>query len=132
MQIQHKYTALVVDDEVPLVMLQTSFLADIGIEAAGVYSGAEAILYLESHQVDLVISDVRMPGAVDGVKLYEWVERNRPDLRKRFLFVSGDLVGINSGDFFLTSTTPRIQKPFLWDDYSSLVEQILGHGAEVL
>ncbi len=127
----HKYTALVVDDEVPLVDMQTSFLADIGVEAAGVYSGAEAILYLQSHQVDLVISDVRMPGAVDGIKLYEWVGRNRPNLIKQFLFVSGDMIGMNVGEFFLKSTAPRIQKPFIWDDYSRLVQQMLSHGAEV-
>jgi signal transduction histidine kinase/CheY-like chemotaxis protein len=127
-----KYRALVVDDEVPLVDMQTSFLAEIGVEAAGAYSGAEAILYLQSHQVDLVISDVRMPGAVDGIKLYEWVGRNRPNLLKQFLFVSGDMIGMNSGEFFLKSTASRIQKPFIWDDYSSLVQQMLCQGAEVL
>ena len=130
METPQKYTALVVDDEEPLVMMQTSFLADIGIEATGVNSGAEAILYLQSHHVDLVISDVRMPGAVDGFKLYEWIGLNRPHLLNRFLFVSGDMLGINSNDFFLTSSARRIQKPFLWDDYSSLVEQILGSAAE--
>ena len=124
-QLPQKYKALVVDDEVPQVNMQKSFLADIGVEADGVYSGAEAILYLQSHQVDLVISDVRMPGAVDGIKLYEWVGRNRPDLLKQFLFVSGDMIGMNGGDFFLKSTALRIQKPFIWDDYSRVVRQML-------
>lgn len=127
-----KFKALVVDDEEPLVGMQTSFLADIGVEATGVCSGAEAIDYLQSHQVDLVISDVRMPGAVDGIKLYEWVGLNRPNLLKRFLFVSGDMIGMNVGDFFLKSTALRIQKPFVWDDYARLVQQMLRQGAEVL
>jgi len=127
-----KYKALVVDDEATLVSMQTSFLEDIGIEADGVCSGAEAILYLQSHHVDLVISDVRMPGAVDGIKLYEWVGQNRPNLLKQFLFVSGDMIGMNGGEFFLKSTAPRIQKPFKWDDYSRLVQQMLDQGAEVL
>jgi len=130
-QVTHKYTALVVDDEEMLVTMQTSFLADLGVEAAGVYSGAEAILYLESNQVDLVISDVRMPGAVDGIQLYEWVGRNRPNLLKQFLFVSGDMIGINVSEFFLKSTAPRIQKPFMWDDYSRLVQRMLGQGVEI-
>lgn len=132
MQPPNKYTALVVDDEVALVQLQTSFLADIGIEGTGAYSGIEAIHYLQSHDVDLVISDVRMPGAVDGIKLYEWICQNRSQMIDRFVFVSGDMVGINVGDFFLTSTVPRIQKPFLWDDYSNLIEQLLGRRTEVL
>lgn len=132
MQAPHKFKALVVDDEEPLVGMQTLFLADIGVEADGVCSGAEAIAYLLSHQVDLVISDVRMPGAVDGIQLYEWVGLNRPNLLKRFLFVSGDMIGMNSGDFFLKSTALRIQKPFVWDDYSRLVQQMLRPGAEIL
>lgn len=123
---RRKYKALVVDDEKMLVEMQTTFLADIGVEAAGAFSGAEAITYLQSNQVDLVISDVRMPGEVDGIQLYEWVGRNQPNLLKRFLFVSGDMIGINVSEFFLKSTAPRIQKPFMWDDYSRLVEQILG------
>lgn len=127
-----KCTALVVDDEVSLVHLQISFLSDIGIEGVGVYSGIEAIHYLQSHDVDLIISDVRMPGAVDGVKLYEWISQNRTNLVNRFVFVSGDMIGMNPGDFFHTSAVPRIQKPFLWDDYSNLVQQLLGPGAEVL
>jgi signal transduction histidine kinase len=130
-QVPRKYSALVVDDEEILVTMQTSFLADIGVEAAGVQSGAEAILYLQSNQVDLVISDVRMPGTVDGIQLYEWVGRNRPNLLKRFLFVSGDMIGINVSEFFLKSTAPRIQKPFMWDDYSRLVQQMLVQGVEV-
>jgi len=130
-QVPQKYRALVVDDEETLVTMQTSFLADLGVEAAGVQSGAEAILYLQSNQVDLVISDVRMPGTVDGIQLYEWVGRNRPNLLTRFLFVSGDMIGINVSEFFLKSTAPRIQKPFMWDDYSRLVQQMLGQGVEV-
>ena len=131
-QSPQKYKALVVDDEASLVTMQTSFLADIGVEADGVHSGAEAILYLQSHQVDLVISDVRMPGAVDGIQLYEWVGQNRPNLLNQFLFVSGDLLGVNGGEFFLKSTAPRIQKPFKWDDYSRQVLQMLCQPAEVL
>ena len=129
MQPSLKYRALVVDDEVSLVHLQTSFLSDIGVEGVGVYSGIEAIHFLQSNEVDLIISDVRMPGAVDGVKLYEWIGQHRPAMLNRFLFVSGDMIGMNAGDFFQTSTVPRVQKPFLWDDYSILVQQLLGNEA---
>jgi signal transduction histidine kinase/CheY-like chemotaxis protein len=131
-QSPRKFKALVVDDEQPLVGMQTLFLAEIGVDAAGANSGAEAIRYLESNQVDLVISDVRMPGAVDGIKLYEWVGVNRPNLLRRFLFVSGDMMGMNGGEFFLKSTALRIQKPFVWDDYTRVVQQILCEGAEIL
>jgi C4-dicarboxylate-specific signal transduction histidine kinase len=131
-EVRREYRVLVVDDEKPLVGLQISFLADIGIEADGVNSGADAILFLQSHKVDLIISDVRMPGTVDGIQLYQWVERNRPELLNQFLFVSGDMIGMNIGEFFLKCTARRIQKPFDWDDYSRLVRQMLCNGDNAL
>lgn len=123
-----KKKALVIDDEKLLVDLQTSFLSDLGIAPHGVNSGTEAIAYLQQNKVDIIISDVRMPGAVDGIQLYEWVARNRPELTSRFLFVSGDMIGMSVGEFFLKSTAARIQKPFEWDDYTRIVRQLLGNG----
>ena len=118
--------ALVVDDEVPLVNLQVDLLSDLGIDAVGVHSGHDAIEYLKANEVDLVISDVRMPGDIDGIKLYEWINRNRPKLTDHFIFVSGDMIGMKCGEFFLNSTVRRIEKPFLWDEYSKLVKDAIG------
>ncbi len=120
--------ALVVDDEAMLVRLQVSFLAKLGIQATGAATGAEGIRHLEAHDVDLIISDVRMPGAVDGVQLYEWVRLNRPHLARRFLFASGDLVGLNLGDFFQRTPVPRVEKPFRFSEYSDVVQHVLASG----
>jgi signal transduction histidine kinase len=120
-----KQKALVVDDEVPLVELQLSFLEDIGVDAEGVNSGVAAIEFLQNNKVDLILSDVRMPGKVNGIQLYEWIGINRPELKDRFIFVSGDMIGLNSGEFFVGSSVARIQKPFLWDEYAKLVQGLL-------
>jgi signal transduction histidine kinase len=118
-------SALVVDDEETLLELQGSFLLDLGIESHGVGSGEAAIRFLESQEVDVIISDVRMPGSIDGLKLYDWVSRNKPELVDRFIFVSGDMIGMNVGEFFEKSSVARIQKPFTFDDYSQLVFSVL-------
>jgi signal transduction histidine kinase/CheY-like chemotaxis protein len=119
------YRALVVDDEPPIVDLQTSFLSSIGIEVLGVSSGAEAISLLQSTDVDLVISDIRMPGAVDGIQLYEWIVENRNDLRNRFVFVTGDSVGLGTGELLNQGSIPYVEKPFSFDDYARIVRQLL-------
>lgn len=119
--------ALVIDDEQSLLELQISFLRAMGLDGVGLRSGEEAVSFLQNNPVDIIISDIRMPGAVDGVELYQWVRENRPELSKRFLFVSGDLVGMNTGPFFSESTAPRIQKPFKFESYSRIVRQILDH-----
>jgi len=127
-----KFQALVVDDEEPLVRLQCAFLSSLGMEVAGRRSGEEAVRYLTEHAVDIVVSDVRMPGSVDGPELYEWVRANRAELSHRFLFVSGDLIGLNTSEFFLDTTVPCLQKPFKFDDYVDAIRQVLESEGESL
>jgi signal transduction histidine kinase/ActR/RegA family two-component response regulator len=119
------YRALVVDDEAPIVNLQISFLASIGIEAIGVNSGAEAISVLESRDFDLIISDVRMPGAVDGLHLHKWIGENRKELSRRFVFVTGDSMGFDAGDLFNQKPILCLEKPFNFDDYKRTIRNLL-------
>ena len=118
--------ALVVDDEKPLLSLQISYLGSLGVSAEGVASGEEAVRYLESNSVDLVVSDVRMPGRIDGVALYDWVGAHRPELKSRFLLVSGDIVGVDERDLMRHRGVPCLQKPFRFGEYSRAVRQVLG------
>jgi signal transduction histidine kinase len=120
--------ALVVDDEQLLQRLQVSFLSKMDVGATAVSTGEEAIRFLQDHGADVVISDVRMPGSVDGVALYEWVRAHRPELAERFVFVSGDLVGLNLDEFFQRTQVPRIAKPFRFDLYRNVVGQVLASG----
>jgi DNA-binding NtrC family response regulator len=124
-QVPLRPTALVVEDEPMLARLQATYLARMAITAVTVATGDDAVQYLRTHDVDMVISDVRMPGSVDGVQLFEWVREHRPALTARFLFVSGDLVGLNLGDFFERHAVPRIEKPFRLEEYQRQVRQIL-------
>ncbi|HWP44120.1 MAG TPA: hybrid sensor histidine kinase/response regulator [Blastocatellia bacterium] len=119
------YHALIVDDECMIVKLQASFLTSLGIESTGVSSGEEAIEFLRNNSANLVISDIRMPGDVDGIQLYDWIAKNRTELQNRFIFVTGDSVGINTSDVFKGVSVPRIEKPFKLQEYSRVVQQIL-------
>ncbi len=123
-----KRRALVVDDEKKLMQLQVSYLVKMGIDAKGVETGDEALQYLQDHDPDIIISDVRMPGSVDGVQLFEWVQENKPELAKRFLFASGDLMGLNLDEFFLKTKVARINKPFRLAEYEQAVHQLLESG----
>lgn len=123
-----KARALVVDDEKPLVRMQVALLSRMGIEADGATTGEEAIRYLESHSVDVVISDVRMPGHVNGIQLYQWIQKNKPQLAERVLFVSGDVVRMNPDDPSEDIDVPCIHKPFKFEEYSRIVAGILERG----
>src|SRR5512138_787731 len=59
--------------------LLTVILTDHGWEARAVGSAADALRELEARDVDLVLTDVRMPG-MDGLALLREIQRLRPEL----------------------------------------------------
>jgi DNA-binding NtrC family response regulator len=72
-------TVLVVDDEVLVRLVIADYLRDCGfrvIEAAG---ADEAIVVLKQGTlaVDVVFSDIEMPGSMDGFGLAQWTRANR-------------------------------------------------------
>lgn len=122
---------LVVEDEELLAQLQVSFLAKMGIKAITAANGQEGIQCLQDTEVDAVISDIRMPGPVDGIQLYEWVRTHRPKLAKAFLFTSGDLADLDLGNFFERTQVPHLKKPFRYNAYAGMVRQVLEAGGRL-
>lgn len=72
---------LIVDDEPAVLFALSEALADRrrGIKATTATSGGEAVAILESEKVDLVVTDLRMPG-MDGFELMAWLRRSFPHL----------------------------------------------------
>jgi DNA-binding response OmpR family regulator len=75
-------TVLVVEDDVWLRFPFAEYLREVGFTAIEAGSAAEAIdvLLTTDIHVDLVFSDVAMPGAMDGFGLLQWAKANRPNL----------------------------------------------------
>jgi two-component system response regulator AtoC len=70
---------LVVDDDPAMRHLLSVILTDRGRESRAVASAQDALRELETRDVDLVLTDVRMPG-MDGLALLKEIQRLRPDL----------------------------------------------------
>ncbi|MFS0726875.1 response regulator transcription factor [Paenibacillus sp. 1P07SE] len=80
---------LIVDDE-PVIcqgLRMTIDWAAIGIEVVGeAYDGEQALEMVEAHQVDLLISDIRMEG-MNGLQLAEHLKESHP--QTRIIILSG-------------------------------------------
>ncbi|HEX9805873.1 MAG TPA: response regulator [Alteraurantiacibacter sp.] len=76
-------TILVVEDEPLVRMALCDFLQECGFALAQAATAAEAITILQSDRpaIDLVFSDLRLPGTMDGFGLARWIKANRPGLR---------------------------------------------------
>ena len=73
---------LIVEDEVFICLALASHLADKGFTVREAHCAADAIAILEEPgcAIDLVFSDVRMPGEMDGFGLSRWIFENRPNV----------------------------------------------------
>jgi CheY-like chemotaxis protein len=103
-------TVLVVEDEVLVRMVIADYLRECGYHVVEAGSAAEAIIVLESPEpVDIVFSDVQMPGDMDGFGLARWVRQNRPNLK--MLLTSGNARAADTaGD--LCEEGPLEAKPY--------------------
>src|SRR6266702_743251 len=75
-----QWRILVVEDEENLNWSIVNSLRKDGYFVRGVMSGAEAIRILWSEEYDVVISDLKLPGA-DGFELLQWLRAYRPSTR---------------------------------------------------
>ena len=71
-------SCLIVDDEAPLRQVLVHLMRGDGFECAEAANGREALDYLETHTVTLVVSDLRMP-EVDGIELLREIRARYPD-----------------------------------------------------
>ena len=94
-ELTERHVVLVVDDEPVIRTVLSEFLRDCGLHSVAVESGDEAFRLLRlGVAIDIVFSDVRMPGDVDGYGLARWIMENRPEIP--VILVTGDLGKANA------------------------------------
>jgi len=81
----HK-TVMFVDDEEGVRLSWNRYLSQFGFDVTTAEDGANAIKQLKSQPVDVVVSDLKMPG-IDGVQLLQWIHEERPETR--FILLTG-------------------------------------------
>jgi PAS domain S-box-containing protein len=102
---------LVVDDEIAIGRTLAIALAD-EFEVATVTSGRAALAILAGEpRFDVVLCDLMMPD-VSGMDVHERIARERPELAKRFVFVTGGAFTERARRFVDEVGLPVIEKPF--------------------
>lgn len=118
-------TMLVVDDEEMVRRLAARMLLGEGYHVLEARGGEEAIRVLQraSQRIDLVVTDVAMPG-LGGRQLGATIYRCWPEVR--VLFMSGFPAHRILEEGALDPASPFLQKPFTRDQLSRKVRDVLG------
>ncbi len=104
-------TVLVVDDEPVLRMLVSEILQENGFKVIEAADGSQALTIINSPQrIDLLLSDVGLPGGLNGRQVVEAARGLRPTLKA--LFITGYAENAALGGGLLDANTQVLTKPF--------------------
>ncbi|HYZ61436.1 MAG TPA: ATP-binding protein, partial [Acetobacteraceae bacterium] len=121
-------TVLVVDDEPTVRMLVTEILEESGYVAIEAPDAAAGLKLLQSGaRVDLLITDLALPGGMNGRQLADAARALRPDLR--ILFITGYPENALVGNGQLDPAVQVMTKPFAMDALASRIKELLGAAA---
>ncbi len=75
-------TVLVVEDEALIRLMLVAALEDEGFQVLEAENASNAVALVKANPgIEVMISDVRMPGPMDGVGLARWIRSNRPHIK---------------------------------------------------
>jgi DNA-binding response OmpR family regulator len=117
---------LLIEDEPSVTAFLRAALERHGYAVANAASGAEGLSMLSGGKYSGVISDIRMPGIVNGAEVHAWIQKNRPELCARIILISGDTANSETQAFLAQSGTPCIEKPFRVQELMTVVEKTFG------
>ncbi|MGI8397564.1 response regulator [Agrobacterium deltaense] len=107
-----KATILLIDDEEPLLEVLGTALTDAGYFCLRSSSAAAALKLLDrTPEIDVIVSDIRMPG-MDGIELLKTVRERYLDRRwLQVIFVTGHATLENSVEALRLEATDFLYKP---------------------
>lgn len=124
--VQRQLPILLIEDEPSVTAFLRAALERNGYSVVQSNSGSDGLQKLEQGSFGGVISDIRMPGAVNGAEIHAWIQTNRPALRSRIILISGDTANSETQALLANSGTPCIEKPFRVQQLISVVEKTFG------
>ncbi len=105
-----KRRVLVVDDDEVLSLIFQQLLEAYDYEVITAANGALALKQILTQDVDAILCDLRMP-ELEGDLFYSTVERMKPHLCRRFIFITGAAEDPKYRTFLSQVKSPVLRKP---------------------
>jgi PAS domain S-box-containing protein len=122
-------TVLVVDDEPTVRMLITDILEELGFTWIEAGDSAAGLKVLQSDvRIDLLVTDVGLPGGMNGRQMADAGRVSRPDLK--VLFITGYAENAAVGNGQLAPGMAVLTKPFPMETMAARIRSMIEAGKE--
>jgi signal transduction histidine kinase/ActR/RegA family two-component response regulator len=122
-------TVLVVEDDPDVRNLLLALLEDLGYAALESANGPEALQLLENpeNRIDVLLTDMVMPGGMTGVELIGAARALRPDLPAVLTsgYVAGNLSMASAVSEELAAKLPVLSKPYQQEELAEIIARVL-------
>jgi PAS domain S-box-containing protein len=110
--------ALLVEDNPDVALVGKEMLSQLGYDVRIAANARQALETLPTQRFDLVVSDIVMPGGMNGVELARAIRAARPDLP--ILLVTGYAGSTSSPEF------PVLRKPYRFEQLRHAITELVG------
>jgi signal transduction histidine kinase/ActR/RegA family two-component response regulator len=117
-------SVLIIDDESVQQEIATSMLSHLGYKAHYVGSGTEALIWLESHKVDILLLDMLMPSGMNGFETFKEIINLYPG--QRAIIASGYSQNMDVENTLKLGAGRFIKKPYTMNVLGRAMKQELG------
>ena len=112
---------LIVDDDEMILTTIREFIKGIGYTSEVASDGFEALMILQKHPLDLVISDIAMPG-MDGIQFMQEAKKSFPHLD--FIIMTGYASEYSYVDIIDAGAADYMTKPFEMEELRARIGRI--------
>ena len=117
-------TVLIVDDEPSVRMLVTEVLEDLGYTAIEAADSVAGLKVLQSDvRIGLLVTDVGLPGGMNGRQMADAGRERRPDLK--VLFITGYAENAVLGNGYLRPGMQVLTKPFVLETLATRIKDLI-------
>ncbi len=118
-------TVLLVEDDEQVLGMAVESLEELRYRVIVARNGAEALDHLKGmDRIDIMFSDIMMPGGISGSQLAVAARRLRPDIK--VLLTSGYVADLDEGQVLGRGEMPVLNKPYRRDELARSLRLVLG------
>jgi CheY-like chemotaxis protein len=115
---------LVVEDEPGIARLCARTLTGEGFQVDVAINGEVALALWRNKSYDLCVSDIMTP-YMNGIELYQHLEKENPEAAARFIFTTGNLLNAEIKIFLDNTGRPLLPKPFSPENLREIVKEFM-------